>query len=302
METTICFLNDRIIAMSGTLTKNHVHVQNFKVFELSEGSIINGVITNSSSVKSVLKQIKDDASIFSKSISLIINSSLVYIKQATIPNASKSQIITFVKNEFIGIDSNNTEMLFDYSLIKDEKHKEKTNSSSIVCYAVEKNMIKGIIELFEEEEITLSSINVSTNCLIKLASAVPSLENKTYAIANVDKNNITLVLFVNNKYYYSTRARLIHDFETEEFFQEISTQLSALNQFNKSQKNGGDISEVFLCGLSQEQSELCSQYISDLGIKNSSTDIFSSVATCLNYRLEMNASDFIFNIGAFFRK
>ena len=37
METTICFLNDKIIALSGKATNKNVFVNAYKIYELSEG-------------------------------------------------------------------------------------------------------------------------------------------------------------------------------------------------------------------------------------------------------------------------
>ncbi len=295
METTICFQNDKILVLSGKYNGKQLSVRGFRIFELSEGSIINGVITDSFSIRQVLSKIKSDKTLFCKDVRVIIDSSLIYIKQAVFPLVSDSKMNIFVENEFVGFDSKNSEMIFDYSVLSHENGKKV----SVACFAMEKSLAKSFIDIFAEEGIKLSAIDVSTNCVIKYTVGIPMLKGKTYVIASVDNNSISLMLFVNNKYYYSTRARILSDADTEDFFQEISSQVSSIVQFNKSQRNGFQIEEIFLFGLTDRQSAHCGRYISDLGIQNSPTLVFGSV---VNSRRELNPSDYIYNIGSLLRK
>ena len=257
METTICFLNDKILVLSGKLKGKNIFVNSYKIFELSEGSIINGIITNSYEIKEVLQKIKLDKSLYFKNnVSIVLDSSLIYIKKGNFPITSKSKMEIFVENEFVGLESNTNELIFDYSVISKSK-----NKSNILCYAVEKNMIKNFIEIFTEEKISISSIDISTNSLSKFLMNIKFLEKKTYVIANIDRNNISLMLFVNNSFYYLTRARLLSDYGTEDFYQEISTNISSLIQFNKSQRNGFSIESVYSFGITAVENMSYIKYI-----------------------------------------
>lgn len=301
METTICFLNDKILALSGKFNGKNVYVNSCKVFELSEGSIINGVIINNYDIKEVLRKIKSDKTLFFKNkVSIILDSSLIYIKAGNFPVSSKAKMDIFAENEFVGFDSKNTEMIFDYSIIK--KSNSKTESTSIVCYAVEKAMVKSFIDIFQEEGIAVSSIDISINCISKFIYNLKFLEKKTYVISNIDKNNITLILFVNNNFYYMTRARLFNDYGTEDFFQEISTNLSSLVQFNKSQRNGFDIESVYICGMTSFENMSCTKYISDLGIENGKNSIFDSAINFSKKIKSFSTTDFIYNLGSLIGK
>ena len=98
-------------------------------------------------------------------------------------------------------------------------------------------------------------------------------------ITNIDGNNISLYLFVNNIYYYSTRARLLSEIDNEDYYQEISSHISSIIQFNKSQRNGYEITELIMCGLTEEQNSFCNRYLSDLGIVNSFSSAFNSMVS-----------------------
>jgi len=300
METTICFLNDKILVLSGMSKGNNVYINCYKTFELSEGSIINGVITNNYSIKEVLNKIKADKELYFKKVRIVIDSSLIYIKKAVAPKISQSKLNIFVENEFVGLDKKNNELIFDYSIINTNNQTKR--NINVVCYATEKSLVKSFIDIFAEEKINILSIDISTNCIIKFASCIKSLAKKTYVIANVDRNNISLILFVDNSYYYSTRARLLSDIGTEDFYQEISSQISSIVQFNKSQRNGFDIEEAYICGLTDIENSICSRYISDLKIRNSSTIIFNSIITYSKKMQSMSATDYVYNIGTLLGK
>jgi len=300
METTICFLNDKIIALSGKLKGKHIYINNYRVFDLSEGSIINGVITNNYSIKEVLRKIKFDKTLYFKNVNIVLDSNSIYIKKAIAPNVSKTRITTFVENEFVGFDSKNSEMVFDYSIIN--PHNDGRKSIDVVCYAIEKSLIKSFIDIFAEEKIKINGIDVSSNCVMKYASKIKKLDKKTYVIANVDRSNIALMLFVDNSYYYSTRARLLADVGTEDYFQEISSHISSIIQFNKSQRNGFNIEDVYICGLNNEENSFCTRYISDLGVSNSSTYILNSIVHYNKMFKSINPPDFIYNLGCLIRK
>lgn len=300
MHTTICFLNDRIIAMSGKIKGRRSYIQDFEIYDLPEGSVINGVITNSFNVRDVLNKIIQNKKLCNKnSISVIIDSSLIYVKHASFSLTTRSKMEILSENEFVGIDSQNTDMIFDYSVIKPAKAKK---FPSITCYAVEKSLVKGFTEIFDELKLSVKRIDISYSCIEKLVSTISVLSDKTFVIASVDKNNILLMLFVDGVFYYSTRARLLNEYATEEFYQEIATNLSSINQFNKSQRNGHEIERVYLCGMSDIDNMHCTAYIKDIGLDNTSTSVFRSALDYSAKIRSVNATDLLFNVGSLIRK
>lgn len=300
METTICFLNDKILVTLSKVNGKRICIMNYKMFELNEGSIINGVITNSYSIKEALKEIKSNRKLYRKNVSIIIDSSLIFTKKAVSPRLSVKKMEIFVENEFVGLDSNNSEMMFDYSIIN--KKGKKNKITDVICYAAEKSLVKSFLDIFSEVKMPIAFIDISTNCIVKYTREIESLEDKTYVIANVDGNNISLILFVDNMYYYSTRSRLLSDEGTEDYYQEISSQVSSIVQFNKSQRNGYEIEDVYIFGLTEEESSFCNRYISDLGVSNSYTNIFDRIIKIRKKLDSFNSKQYLYNIGSLFRK
>ena len=299
MQTTICFLNDKIIAMSGEMKGNKICVSDYKIYELKEGSIINGVITNNFAVKATLEAIKSKPSLYNKGrVSVIIDSSLIFIKHANFSLTSRAKMEILAENEFSGLENQGQELIYDYSIIKPSWAK----TASISCYAVEKSLVNSFSEIFEEVKIPIKRIDISYNCIEKFTSIVKSLGNSTYVIANVDKNNMMLMLFVDGQFYYSTRARLLSDYGTDAFYLEIATNLSSINQFNKAQRKGHEIEKVFLCGISDIENMNCTSFIKDIGLTNESTKIFEiNIKYSKNIR-SVNTNDLIYNIGSLIRK
>ncbi len=292
--TTICFQNDKIILLFGKHSGKSIFVSSVKVAELSEGSVINGVVTDRTAVSQALIELSRQASPRIKRAALILDSSLVYSRQAVIPLTSKKRTDIIVANEFSEHELRDKELVFDYSFIG---RQEGEKSISVLCYAVEKSFVGSFIELFKEAGIGLSSIDISTNCIVKYMRMMRVLNEKSYIVSVVDKNAISLYLFTGNVYYYSVKGRLLSEKGTLDFYQEISSQISSIIQFNKSQRNGFEISDVFLCGLESSYAAECAAFISDLGINTAPVFIFNNIIERKKGSSSVSASDYLYNIG-----
>ncbi|MFA5657961.1 MAG: hypothetical protein WC900_01610 [Oscillospiraceae bacterium] len=298
MKTSLCLLNDRIIAVCGREQKSGVFVTAYRSLELSEGSIINGVATDFSEVEASLKKLKDDAYMKLKNVTLILDSSLIFMRQAVIPITGKRKTSLIISNEFSDIETGEKNLLKDFSILN-KNMREK--NASVLCYAAEKELIGSYIGLFKKAEISLSKIDISTSCIIKYAKRIQALRGKTYVVSVIGENAAVLYLFVKNQYFYSTRARLLSEPFSDDFYQEISAKLSSMLQFFKSQHSGFDISDVYLCGLDDSQAAKCAFYINDLGIAVSSSAIFDGIISRRKNLNTFSGSDYLYNIGSFLK-
>lgn len=295
LETTLCFLNDKISVLKGTQKSKGIFVKAYDSFKLREGSVINGVITDSYNVSDVLSEIKNDRKLFGKNVSVIIDSSLIHTKLAVVPLMNEEKLIGAVKNEFSGIETLGDDYFFDYTVISP---KNAENNGTILCYAIQKNMIKNYIELFGGLKIKLKSIDTALNCVIKYTRSIRELTNKSYIILNVNSSNISSFLFVNGRYYYSSRARLLNEFGTEEYFSELVSHISSIIQFNKSQRNGSEVNEIYISGLDERQISILNGILNELNLTLLSLNIFkSNIITGRNIRMT-NTGEYIYNIGA----
>lgn len=299
MKTSICFLNDKILVLKGAVSNKTVKVVGYDTFRLREGSVINGVITDTSNIREVLNVIKSDKNLFSKDVSVILDSNLIHTKIASAPLVNQNKLLIAAKNEFANMENPDNDFAFDYSVISP---KNKDNNCTILCYAVQKSMIKSYLELFSDIKVKLECIDASVNSIINYTLSIDTLKNKSYILMYLNQNNLSSYMFIKNKFYYSTRARLINEIKSTAYISEIVSQISTMLQFNKSQKNGEDINEVYISGLTNDTYIRMEPLIKDLGIS-----VFPATQFKSNLKIKRNldfynSDEFIYNIGCLLGK
>ncbi|MDF2568079.1 MAG: hypothetical protein K0R90_1535, partial [Oscillospiraceae bacterium] len=147
-------------------------------------------------------------------------------------------------------------------------HNTDGKGCTILCSAIEKNMIDSYISIFKESGIEINSIDIGLNCVIKLLKYFKNLSKQTYILLGLDANNMVSLLFADGKYHISNRNRLLSERGTSESISEIVRVVSSLIQFNKSQKNESDISCTYFCGLRENEKWLNHQVSNSLNIQS----------------------------------
>ena len=65
---------------------------------------------------------------------LVVDSGQILVKCAVLPKVSHKQILQFVKDEFIDVESQYTDLLYDYAIIKDKLLVKQHTSLKFVHY------------------------------------------------------------------------------------------------------------------------------------------------------------------------
>lgn len=301
MITSVCLSNEEIVVIRGKASKKIIHVPSFHSAPMPEGAIINGVITNDEMIKQTLISMRKKKMLPRKNIRLIIDSNAVMVKCENVPAMPPKKLMEFVKNTFNGMVHTHGELLYDYAVI--EKRNIQGKGCQILCSAVEKDTVGNYIELFKEAGISLQSINISLNCILEFVKYYPKLKNQTYILSVVDAGFLSSFLFVNGKYSYSSRSRLLCERGTPESTAEISKIISSIFQFNKSQKNEQDISCIYFCHLYHNELGLCGELSSLLNVPCMPL-LNSHAIDCKRkiIRRGINLSNYPFAVGNLVRK
>lgn len=297
MKTTLCFLNDKIVELKGKANRKKVVIKSIKAYNLPDGSLVNGVINDKEVVMKVLKYYKPSSFMLTKKIYAIICSSSVFAKKLEIACTSDKNIKKIVENSYINSENKSSELLFDYCLIDRNK---KSNSDKILTFAVEKNFIESYIDIFKNSNIKVKKLDVSTNCMIKLTQNSPRLSGRNYIIVIVNEPDVGIYIFVDNKYFYSTKVKMFSSFYTENFYQELVSNISTTIQFNKSQNREIELNNAYVFGMNNDQTQKLKETASDIKVEICSNDIF-----CGKVKFGKKANkqiNCVFNIGALFGK
>lgn len=297
MKTTICFLNDKIVVLRGKANRKKIKIKSIRSYNLPAGSLVNGNINDENSIKKVLEYYKSASFKLNKKINAIIYSSSVFVKKINVVRTSNKNLKKIVGNSYINSDNKSSDLLFDYCILDNNK---KTNSDEILTFAVENSFIKSYMDIFKRANVKINKLDISTNCMIKLTRNSKKLSGRNYIVVSVNEPDISIYIFVNNKYFYSTKVKLFSSFYTENFYQEIASNISTTIQFNKSQNREIELNNVYVFGLIEDQIEKLKESVSDFKVDICSNDVFGGKK---KYKKKANKEiNCVYNIGALFGK
>ncbi|MEG0272605.1 MAG: pilus assembly protein PilM [Hydrogenoanaerobacterium sp.] len=294
MLTSVFISNEKVTLVQGNTNKKNIKIKNYVSRALPTGSMLNGIITNDAAVKTVLTRLCQEKRLPKKDIRLVIDSGSVVTKLVQVPVLSQKKLMEFTVKTFSDVSESYEKLIYDYSVIK-ERNKE--GGGTILCSAVETSLIESYIELFKSLGVQLFSINIATNCILKLSSYLNELSKQTYIITTLDGNTAVSLLFVNGQYSFTSRQRLMSMRGSEESITELGGVISSLIQFNQSQKTGAEITNVYICGLLSNESELCAGISSGLNVTVGSLQNPKSIVVKSKLRSSFWLSDYLPAVG-----
>lgn len=265
MATSVYLSNENIVVVTGKASEKNIRITSFDAIKLLEGTVINGMVINDEAVRAHLIHLRSNGILPKKNVRLVIDRSSVLVKFLKIPKMNKKNILSFVENSFSGAAKSRNELIYDYSVIESSQAKE--NGNLILGTAIEKAFVEDYVHLFTSACIQLNSIDIALNSIIKFQRYFDEYKNKNFITSFVDAENIFSLLFINGKYSFSNRYRLISKRGTPESIAELSSFLSSIIQFNMTQKNNSEIEFAIFCGLHECEDGLCSELSNNLNIK-----------------------------------
>jgi hypothetical protein len=257
VETLVFFSNRGIEVIKGVKGKGRLTIEAVNHFPLEEGAMLNGVITDVEMVESVLKEAVQSNQKLFQNVKLIIDSSLIAIKNIEIPTLKKKDMEKLVATEFEDSAGNYEDLVVDYTMIPGPK------KDNMLCIGLEKGVLETYVSLFKRMKIKIKSIDVGLNTILQYITQTKDYQKMTLAINVVDGKNMLSLLFYEGRYIFSNRSRLLADRGTESFAMELSDKLSSLIQFHKSQKLESELSMSVYAGLDELELEMLRNSVYD---------------------------------------
>ncbi len=287
VKTSVYISNSSVHVIKGSYSGRKVNIQDISETDIQEGSILNGVITDAGSLKSSL----ENASIDAKSISLVIDGSSVITKLIDVPMLKdQKSLLTVISDSFQDIE-NRENMVTDYMVLE---QKNAAGGATVLATMVERDFLTEYIDLFTSLGLKIESIDIALACMIKYIMNISKLYEETFVYAVVDKNMLTLTLFVDGNYRFSRRVRLMADMGSSgELLDELTRILLNLVQFNKSEKTNHDITDFYFSGFLPEGHEFYSQLTDAVGVNVAA----ASAPEEIRYKGTGNVNDFVYAIG-----
>lgn len=266
MTTSVYFSNTFVRVLCANAGKKNITVTKYASAPVEHGALINGVITNDNEIKLTLAKLWQDNKFPLNDIGIIIDSSSILTKRLVVPKTNEANLLSVIKREFEDIDGSD-EFIYDYFVLSPSL---KDGGAEILACAAEKSFIGAYVELFSAlgAKAKISSIDYALDCGIKYMRFIPEFKEKTCIFAFLDGNILCLTLVVNGKYRFHNRTRLIDERGLPQSVDEIAGLLSSMIQFNRSERSGFDVSDIFFCGLSEDEDDLCRNINNILDIPN----------------------------------
>ena len=296
-QNVVYISNEYVSVVCADVKRDVIRIESCFRVPLNEGTMLNGIIIDDSSLKKSLKVLFDKGI---RDVSLVVDSAKILAKTTSIPKMKEKEIIQFVKDELSSVDSHpNQDSVYDFAYLgPDEKVK---GASQILCVGVERQFIDSYLDVFNSVGIKIVSIDYAVNVLISLVKELPSFIDKTYVISQIDGQNMVSVLFMNNEYSLTNRSRIFANKGTIDYENEIVGIVSQLRQFASSSSQEKPISDLYFFGLNIEEEATLFERISDaFGLKVNHLPKSKAIYVVDNSEFDIN--DYVYCIGYLIRK
>lgn len=246
--TVVYISNEKIFVVTAEVKGSIVKVSDCFQLPLAEGTMLNGVIIDEYGLKNSLNELSEHGI---DKVHLVVDSAKILAKTAVVPKMKEKEIIQFVKDELSNVDDNSEDVVFDFAYLG--PNEEVKGSHKILCVGVERKFIESYLEVFHECHIEILSIDYAINVLISLVKELSGFIDKTYAICQIDGQNMISVVFINNEYALTNRTRLFANRGTSDYESEILNAVSHLKQFASSSQHDQPLLNIYFFGLNQDE-------------------------------------------------
>lgn len=296
--SVIYISNENISVISAEVKRDVLRVEDYFHIPLKEGTILNGVIIDDQEMKNSLKQVYDRGI---HEAALIVDSAKILAKTASVPRMNEKEVLQFVKDELSAINENSEDIVYDFAYLGEDDSAK--GASKILCVGIERKFIESYLDVFNDAGIAILGIDYAINVLINLVKELHGFLDKTYAISQVDGQNLISVLFINNEYALTNRSRIFATRGTPDFENEVMNAVSQLKQFASSSQQDLPMSDIYFFGLEEkEEVELFERVRSTLNLMANRLPSSKAIYAVKNNDTVFDVNDYAYPIGYFKRK
>lgn len=296
--SVIYISNENISVITAEVKRDVLRVEDYFHIPLKEGTILNGVIIDDQEMKNSLKQVYDRGI---HEAALIVDSAKILAKTASVPRMNEKEVLQFVKDELSAVDENSEDIVYDFAYLGEDDSAK--GASKILCVGIERKFIESYLDVFNDAGIAILGIDYAINVLINLVKELHGFLDKTYAISQVDGQNLISVLFINNEYALTNRSRIFATRGTPDFENEVMNAVSQLKQFASSSQQDLPMSDIYFFGLEEkEEVELFERVRSTLNLMANRLPSSKAIYAVKNNDTVFDVNDYAYPIGYFKRK
>ncbi len=293
MVTSVYISDYAIKAVVGRPGKNKIALRAAYEEPIPNGWVVNGIIQHPEELQGALRNFWKQHGL-GRRAQLVLSAVPLTQKRLELPKVREKQLYQMLEKEFalrpeeetlgyMALPGSSGRMLSLYAVSAQYAHLER--------YAA----------LFAAAGVKLDKMLISRLCLEKVLRHTAALKDKTCIVQVLDGQHLISVLFSAGEIIYLNRLGISGADGSFQFGLEVSRSVSGLQQFHIAH-GGGQISEVYLCGVTDKDLEVCEGAIQQMvsGIHVFRLERDASVAAPASIELPFHA--YIRAAGGLFRQ
>ena len=268
MSTVIYLSNQQIHIVEGKRGKTAT-INRFLSYPAPQGTIINGIIMDTETFGTFLKEIWAENKLPVKDVSLVINSTKFVGQTMEIPKMQDEKTLDHIKRGFSNIDRSEEKV---YGFIRLESSHKKMQR--LYAESVSPDFISDYIKFFDGLGIKLKGIYSGEGSMISLVNSTAAKNYGTFMLMIADSMTLTTVLYVNKVFTYYNSVRCFHEPGTEDYAQDLTRSASQIKQFMQANQLDSELEIILLAGVEERDLSFYKTIMQEYGVQTK-IDIFS---------------------------
>ena len=244
MSVSIYLNNQQVQIVVGTRGRKGVY-QNSYVLDAPEGSIINGIVTDTNSFVQFLKETWGTYRLSKSDVHLVVGGNKIHGRNVEVPMLSASKTTEYLNRELSDMGKEGSDYVVCYNALSGKSGKKLRN---FYVEMAESDLIKDYVDLFKEAGITLKSLVSAEGNILSLIDKTVNGYFKTFILQIMNGNIVTNILWVDGSFNYYNSVRCFNDVGTGAYYDDCARSLSNLNQFIQAHKIEQKIEKILIAG------------------------------------------------------
>ena len=219
------------------------------------------------------------------SVKLVLPSTYSSARITQIPYAAGRQLAKMAEH---AVAESAAEGIVDYGIT----YTDKKQGITLCCASVEEDICNRMMGICEEIQLPVREITVPMEGYLKGLSQLQAYSKKTAIFLFFEDAGVTIILYKNGVYLYSTRSRIFSERGTLDFGTEIARNISGIMQFYATTKPDTPITDIYYAGCMEDDFEVCLDGIRTMNLKSAPLEID------ILYEAQGNSEDWLVCAGA----
>jgi hypothetical protein len=221
---------------------------------LAAGVIDDGELLRPEELKAVLLSLPGKTRRRLKNIKLILDSHRFPVNKMVVPKMSESKVLQYIQGEHHKKGTGDEKWIYDYMLIDN-----KGQGQTILATAVTQAYLDSYINLLHEVKIKPYSMDFDIGCVVQFAKVGIGARKENCMMVSMDGDYISVYLFVRGEYHYLVSRKAVAPRGTPDFYEEVNTTMSTVNQYSYAETQGEPIEKIYMISANDGEIQACDE-------------------------------------------